>query len=458
MHKFIAIVLVAWTVFFGGWVFVYKTGINTLAIQSEDTLPAIILPVTLLKEGTFYADTYYKAIIDRYPHPDDKKYLKELVPFYFRQVGGHYVSAFPIMAGLLSVPVYMVPVLMGADITWDNLLVWSHLSAALIMALGGGFFYLLAKRLTDEAKATLLTAIYLFATVNFALTAQALWQHGAVQLFTILSLLLLFKAAGKAGHLFVAGLFVGLAVLARPTAGVLVPYFVLLVLYLRHTALLAKPLAVHSVAVLARTTLTFLTGLVPVACFFVWYNTVYFGTLANQGYASQVGGNWLTPFPQGLLGLWFSPSKGLLVYSPVFIFALVGFGLTLSKAYGGGVKKNLLWFMFMAITVTHTLILGAWKHWYGGYSFGYRMAADSLPFLVLLLIPYLKSTVFAQTKKLFYAAVIVSVLIELMGLAFFDGVWHGTYDRGFWDQRWLWSIQNSELIFNISRLLLKLGA
>lgn len=107
MKKFLVIVLLSWAVFFGGWFFVYKTGINPLVIQSEDTIPAIILPVTIIKEGTFYADTYYKGIIEKYPHPDDKNYQKGLVPFYFRKVNGHYISAFPIMAGLLSVPVYL---------------------------------------------------------------------------------------------------------------------------------------------------------------------------------------------------------------------------------------------------------------------------------------------------------------------------------------------------------------
>jgi hypothetical protein len=86
------------------------------------------------------------------------------------------------------------------------------------------------------------------------------------------------------------------------------------------------------------------------------------------------------------------------------------------------------------------------------------MASDVLPFLVLLLVPYLKSPLFTKTKALFYTTIVISVLFELMGLAFFDGIWHGTYDQGFWQQDWLWSIKNSELVFNISRLLVKLGS
>ena len=453
MKKFLLIVFCAWAVYFGGWFFVYKTGINSLAIQSEDTIPAIILPVTIIREGTFYADTYYKAIIEKYPHPDDKKYLKDLVPFYFRKVGGHYISAFPIMAGLLSTPIYYIPLLARLEITWDNLIILSHLSASLILALSGGFFYLLLKKLIDDRKALLLTALYLFATVNFAMVSQALWQHGAVQLFTILSLLFLYRGSGRKIDTLTSGLFLGLAILSRPTAGILLPYFILLAIYLQKKELLDKNLSMGSLIAVGKFKLIFLAGLLPALIFFIWYNATYFGSIANQGYASQIGGNWLTPFPQGFLGLWLSPSKGILIYSSVFIFSLVGFGLSLKN----GVKKHLDQFIFISIVSTHTLLLGSWKHWYGGYSFGYRMASDVIPFLILLLIPYLKSTVFTRTKILFYAAIVVSILFELMGLAFFDGIWHGTYDKGFWNQSWLWSVQNSELVFNIRRLLVKLG-
>lgn len=455
MKRFCGIVLSAWLVFFGGWLFVYKTGINTLAIQSEDTIPAMFLPVTVLKEGAFYADSYYPMIIQKYPHPDDKKYDKGLTPFYFRKVGSHYISAFPVMSGLLSLPVYLIPVLTGMAITWENLTLLSHLSASLIVALSGGFFYLLLKKFLDDRKATLITAIYLFGTVNFAMVSQSLWQHGSVQLFTILSLFFLFNLRNcRSWNLLWAGFFLGMAILSRPTAGILVPYLVILAIYLWRPDIAEEKLSTGLLLSTAKPKIIFLLGLVPALMFFIWYNATYFVDIGNQGYAGQVGSNWLTPFPWGFLGLWLSPSKGLLIYSPIFIFSLVGAYLALKK---GGWRKNLVYLVFLSIVLTHALILGAWKHWYGGYSFGYRMTSDVIPFLILLLIPYLKSHLFEKTKKLFYALVVGSILFELMGMAFFDGIWHGTYDKGFWNQAWLWSIKDSELIFNIRRLLVKLG-
>ena len=101
--------------------------------------------------------------------------------------------------------------------------------------------------------------------------------------------------------------------------------------------------------------------------------------------------------------------------------------------------------------------MGKWKHWYGGWSFGYRMAVDIIPFLILLLVPYIKSDLFARSKKLFHILLILSILVQIYGVVFFDGIWHSAYDRGFKDTGWLWSIKDSESAFNSRRVLVKLG-
>lgn len=442
-------------VFFAGWVAVYKSGINSLAIQSEDTIPAMFLPVTIIKEGTLYADSHYRMILQKYPNPNDKDFQKGSVPYYFKQVGSHYVSAFPVMAGILSIPVYFFPVILGMPVTWENLIVLSHLSASLIVALSGGFMYLLLKKFTGEKKSLLLTFVYLFGTVNYALLSQSLWQHGSVELFTILSLIFLFRQPTlSAKDLLLTGLFAGLAVLSRPTAAILIPYLLLLVIYIRNKQALDSGVSISHIAKWFIDCLPVMLGIIPVLLFFICYNAVYFGNISNQGYASQVSVNWLTPFPIGFLGLWLSPSKGLLVYSPVFIFSLIGFYMALKNK---GWKESFNEIVFISIVITHTILLGAWKHWYGGYSFGYRMASDIIPFLMLLIVPYINSALFIRTKKIFAGAIVISALFELMGLAFFDGIWHGTYDRGFWNQWWLWSIKNSEFVFNMRRILLKLA-
>ena len=112
--------------------------------------------------------------------------------------------------------------------------------------------------------------------------------------------------------------------------------------------------------------------------------------------------------------------------------------------------------VFFGIVIVHTIVMGLWKHWYGGWSFGYRMASDVIPFLVLLLIPVLKIPKFSQIKPFFIILTLVSVVIQIYGMIFFDGIWHAAYDKGFTDTKWLWSVTDSQFAFDARRVLVKL--
>jgi hypothetical protein len=195
-----------------------------------------------------------------------------------------------------------------------------------------------------------------------------------------------------------------------------------------------------------------LLGLLPAILFFLWYNSTFYKSIANQGYSNQIFTEWKGRFPEGFLGLWLSPSKGILIYSPIFIFSFVG----VYKAAKNW-RKNLQYLTFGLIVLIHTLVLGKWKHWYGGWSFGYRMASDVMPFLILLLVPFIKSPLFQCLKKAFFVLFGFSFLVQLFGIVFFDGIWHSAYDLGYGNTSWLWSVKNSELVFNLRRTLVKVG-
>jgi hypothetical protein len=442
------------TALFSFAVFHYS-GVNTLPIQSEDTVPTMFLPVTILKEGTLYADNYYQMMVNRYPQPDDKEQRLGYTPFYLKKIIAgdqtHYITAFTIVPGLLAVPVYALPIIFGMDITWENLILLSHISASLVVALAGAVLYLMLKKhllptIEDSKKITLILIIYLFGTVNFAMISQSLWQHGAVQLFTLLGILTLLNGI-KSRSLFqftLAGLCLSLAVLSRPTAALFAILLSLLIL-LAHKDSLKQSL---------KASIYLGLGVVPALLFFLWYNQVYFIGLENQGYAGQLFSSWFSPFPEGFLGTWLSPSKGILVYSPVLTFSLVG----LYKAYKHKELEHRSLYLFSGLIILcHTLLMGKWKHWYGGFSFGYRLTSDALPFFMLLLVPFLQGNIYPRLKKLVYALLAFSIFVQISGLIFFDGIWHNAYDRGFNDTSWLWSVRDSEAAFNIRRVLVKFG-
>ncbi|MEK7595144.1 MAG: hypothetical protein AAB443_00930 [Patescibacteria group bacterium] len=437
--KDLLLFLMFFSVLFFPWFIVNGLKVNDLEIQSEDTIPALFLPVALLKDKTIYLDNYYQMMLERYPHPDDKKATLGLTPYYLRKVDKHYLSAFPIMASLLSIPVYFIGFLLGADVSWESLVFLSRFSAALIIALCGMLMKKIGEYFLSNKKAALLSFVFVFATVNFASISQALWQHGVLELFSLLGVYFLLNSNKNERNLILSGLFFGFALISRPTG--ILPYILL------------YPF-IFSFYKLKGISRYFIGSLLPIA-FFLFYNQVFYMGISNQGYSNQVLDSWKTPFYLGFLGMFLSPSKGILVYSPVFIFSLVGFYRLLKENTYSKLEKNL--FIFAAIVAfLHISIVSMWKHWYGGWSFGYRMASDILPYLSLLLIPYFSSEIYEKSKKYFYAVLIWSVGIELMGIAFFDSVWHAAYDRGYKNQWWLWSLQNSEIVFNIKRVLVKL--
>ena len=270
MKRFFAVVLISFLVYFVSWFVVYSLGINKLAIQSEDTVPAMFLPITILKEGTFYADTYYDQIKHRFPNPDDKNFEKGLVPFYFRKVNDNYVSAFPVITPFLAIPVYIFLVILNLPVTFNSLIILSHISSSLILAFTGGFFYLLLQKhyshLLNKKNILLLTFIFLFSTINFPLVSQALWQQSSLQFFIILGLIFLLKNDKHVYFdIFLSSLFFGFAVLSRPTAVLYLP-FLLLLFFSRFTRDLRN--------IFYQVT-TYILGFVPPAAFFIWYKSVF---------------------------------------------------------------------------------------------------------------------------------------------------------------------------------------
>ena len=442
------IFLISLAVFFVPFLIPGFRSINSLVIQSEDTVPSIFTTISIIKDRTLYLDKYYVMMRDRYPHPDDKDFQKDLTPFYLRKVDGHYITAFPIITSVISIPIFVVPLIFNMPITWGNLALLNHLSGAIIMVLAGLFMFKTLREgfNLDERRAAILTAVYLFATVNFAMLSQAMWQHGTLQLLSILGIYFFLKHQKNQSvytNMLLSGLFFGFAFLSRPTAGLPI---LLIEFYLVFTNF-------HKTGNLFKSAVSFTSGLVIAASFFLWYNSVYYYDIQNQGYSDQLFRSWLSPFPISFLGVWLSPSKGILIFSPVLLFSLYGLYLAVKHK----VEQVNLYKVFSLIILLHTLVISLWKHWYGGWSFGYRMSSDVLPYFIFLMIPYINSVYFEKTKKLFFVLFGLSVLVEIYGLLFFDGIWHAAYDLGYENTSWLWSIKDSQFLFDIRRVLVKLG-
>jgi len=126
-------------IYFFSWLFFYKTGINSLPLQSEDILPSVFTSISVVQNGTLYLNEYYEMMISKYPQPDDSS----LTPFYLRKVGENYITAFPLMSSVVSLPITFLYLFFDKSISWESIYLISHMSGAFIVALSSTLvFYL----------------------------------------------------------------------------------------------------------------------------------------------------------------------------------------------------------------------------------------------------------------------------------------------------------------------------
>jgi len=429
MRRTISIFLISFLVYTFSWVVVYSLGINKTLIQSEDTYPALYLPVSIVEKGTFYLEDYCQFLACG--GPENRK------PFYLVELDGHYLSFFPVGASILALPVYFLPLKLGLVVNSFNIAVLGRISAALMVSGSVVFVYLLLREFLEERPSFALALVYAFGSCSFGLSSQSLWQHAPSQL--MLSLALYFLVLGQKNPSLArwAGLFLSIATLSRYTNAVSV--IILSIFYLWRFGIREF----FKYAAL---------GLAPLGLFLL-YHFHYFGSFGNQGYAGQIFKYWLGPFPSGFLGGWISPSKGILVYSPIFIFSLLGGWLFLRKK--SEVREGLFGWIF-ALVIIYSLVVGKWVHWFGGWAFGYRMMVDMTPYLAFLWIPLVRSSWWEKVKKWFWVTVVWSVGIQLMGIGFYNGSWHRLYDQGYVDQSWLWSLKDSEMVYYVRKIMGKI--
>jgi len=94
-----------------------------------------------------------------------------------------------------------------------------------------------------------------------------------------------------------------------------------------------------------------------------------------------------TPFLTGLEGVLFSPARGLLIYFPLALFAILG----LAKVTREPAAHRSIYLAFVLFIAAEIVSVSKWSMWWGGHSYGPRLLADVQPFLLLASIPICKA-------------------------------------------------------------------
>lgn len=324
-----------------------------------DSVPAALIPVTVLLDGTVLLDRFAAEEHARNPRP-----------YWLVETPAGTASFYPVATGILALPILAVPILRQewrhplSPAAWRDLAVdhYQKIAAAVLAALSVALFWHVARALdVAPSLAAALTALYAFGSETWSTSSQGLWQHGpgSLALLGAIAGLVALERRPWTGAIAL-GLCLGLMIAIRPTNLLLAAPLLLLALWRR-------PRWVPLIVVAA----------IPVLAPFVAYNLHVFGSVFG-GYGSPASQLQPANAADGLAGVLLSPGRGLLPYFPVALLALA---LLLLRP---AVWRNGLVSALAAGIVLAVGLVASWPMWWGGHCFGPRLLTETQGPILLL--------------------------------------------------------------------------
>jgi hypothetical protein len=361
-----------------------------------DSIPTRRLPFSLLRQGNLDLDEFTW-----------ERNASGRLPYFVHEHGGHIYSVTPITSALVVTPLYVLPAwwLAHQRIDYDDVrarvveVVMERVSAALLTALSAVVLFLVLRRLTTWRSAAALALLYGLGTSAWSISSQALWAHALAQLTLALLCLVLIAPAPSRLALLAASAVAAVSVANRPQTAVLVGLAFLF-------------LAVHQ-----RWRVVYFAALPGLAAVgLAIYNYAIFST-ALGGYGSL--GHFSGSLGAGISGLFFSPNRGLLIFTPILGFACWG----AVRVWRVPAPPWLRW--LSVALLLHVLVYARFKEWWAGYTYGPRYFSDVLPalaiFLVYGLLPYLR---WPAVRVLAVALALYGVVVQAIGAYAEDDSWN----------------------------------
>jgi hypothetical protein len=301
-----------------------------------------------------------------------------------RPISSHFHSSQPAIAGFLRADWNLAHPIIEEEV------------ASFLLAVSTVILYFIARRFLPVKRAVLLSLLFAVGTSAYSTAGRALWQHTPSLLLLTIIIFLLLGAEEHPAWAAWAGLPVALTFTVRPTDSLFVVIFTAYVA-VRHSRYLLR----------------YLLAALPVAAIWIGYNFSIYHELFSPYYHTHLDGlypsNW-SKLKVGLAGNLVSPSRGLFVFTPVFLFALW------SMIRGKWTAPLSRW--LFAIVILHWVAVSAYiADWWGGHSYGPRFFTDMTPIFVLFLIPYFENweRLARPLRIAFVALAIASVAIHLRG-------------------------------------------
>lgn len=343
---------------------------NGETISSGDAVPNTLLAFNLLENHTLHLDAFRAS------------YFVEKGFFYAFAEGnnGHLSSTYPIGAAIVTFPLYVIFYVylkwihfapsIPLNITSESFelyrIFFEKLAATITTAITVVIFYLSSRIKFNRGISLISTFIFAFATNTWVTSSQGLWQHGISNLALICVIFCLLKANRSSKEsqkiwLLLAGVACGLLPGIRPTS-----------------TLFAITAIVYSLFTYRFQSIFLLFGLVSALPSITW-NLYYFGNLTG-GYSKMFPEapylfTW-DHFQTAFLGTLISPSRGIIVYSPIVLFSLSGAYKVFKFRLGKDEK------LICCITIASIILVFSYffyKVWWAGHCYGPRFMTDIMP-------------------------------------------------------------------------------
>lgn len=372
-------------------------------LGSGDTAPAEILPIAALEHHALNFDAFVRK--------------GDTLPYWFRVKNGHVVSDYPVVPGLLNVPVFAAAKAAGVPL-FENRFRLSLVTSAALAAGSVLFLFLALRRIgRSDLAAFGFALLYAFGTEVWSVAGKGLFQHGPSLFFLTLALWLLQVEIRPAAA--IAALSLGLAIGIRPT-----------------NVLIAAPLVFWEMRRRPRERAVFLLLFALPVVLVAAHAAASWGdpfTLARNvvpaGFTGSVTG--------GLAGLLLSPARGLFVFSPFLLF-------TIPAGVAAWRRSGSLFDRCLTVAAVLTLVaFSRWRIWWGGHSFGYRVLIEIVPLLVLLIAGFWPEIAFRRwAAPLFTIFAAASIFVQFLGACFYPSGFNDDIDR---EPERLWQIRDSEI-------------
>lgn len=338
-------------------VFAVGTGIIVLLLNSRidsyvylDPRGTLLTAQAFLKTGSFDLSPYENT-------------LNEYSWQIYRTPEGIYY-AYPLGTTILHLPVVWAANQLGYDLSRPSDEKSIHLfSAALSVFFLFLLTYVLSRRFIGHWVSLFFTCALTMGTSFYSSCGMALWNvnYAAITSLLVINILADSRLAYRADSGWILGVLAFIGFTIRPSFAL---FIVVIYIYL----------AVIDIKQFFRA--AFISACL--LALYVMFSVTNFGQLLPGRYQVSDFTEWQN-IGKNFLGHLVSPSRGLFVYSPIFLITFVG-----SVLRWRFVLKNQLAIFLGIWFLTQLILLSSWYMWWGGGSFGYRLLTDILPALVYL--------------------------------------------------------------------------